>query len=315
MYLLTYRPGGARITPSDPLVKGDTQLTTAPMTHSIEPIRRFRAKSFDFGYDYEVQIALPIGYDESDTDYPVLWVMDGGLYFHLAASVAQLLAQGGRSPHFIVVGVGHDRRGPAQPWIERRMVDFFPMEDVAIDSIGNVEYWTALQGGRAKEFLSFLVDELRPALAAEFRMRPDRHTLSGTSGGGYFATYAMLTRPDTFAGYLAASCPFNLGHGGIFEIESDYAATHADLEAKVYFTAGTSEVLDPGAADLDLVASTLHMATTLQLRRYPSLEIQCQLSKELDHWGIPIDLYKEGLPKVWGSEAGRAFIPSVADES
>lgn len=269
---------------------------------TIQPLRMVRAQSHDFGYEHEVLISLPASYGSSDKSYPVLWVMDGSLFFHTASAVASLLSFSGRAPEFIVVGVGHAEAG-FELFGPRRLLDYFPMKSLSLESIGDVSMWDVSDGGYAPEFLSFLVDELRPALESEFRMRPDGHTLSGSSGGGYFTTYTLLTRPDAFSCYLAAAPPFNLGAGSIFDLEAAYARDHADLAAKVYFCAGAMEIFEkPVINQLDIVSSTVRMASSLSLREYPSLELHCEIIPGSSHATVPIELFQRGIELLWGSE-------------
>jgi uncharacterized protein len=283
------------------------------MTHSIEPARQIRAQSHDFGYDHEVQIALPASYDATNQDYPVLWVTDGSLYFHMAASIAQQLVVAGKGPEFIVVSVGQPRRATFEEFTTRRLIDFFPSEDLSTSSIGDVEMWKLRKGGHASEFLSFLVDELRPSLEQEFRMRPGAHTISGVSGGGFFATYALFTRPSAFNAFLIACPPYELSQGEIFELEAEYAKNNSDLAAKVYFTAGAEELTEPVIADLGIVPSMLRMASTLNLRRYASLSLSYRIVDGDNHGSIAVNLFRDGIENLWRKDAamprtGRAQV-------
>lgn len=275
---------------------------TTPMMYSVEPARQIRAASYDFGYDHEVQIALPRSYAEGDRTYPVLWVVDGGLYFHLAASIANLLALTGKGPEFIVIAVGHAAASSEATFGTRRLLDFFPMQSLTVDSLGDVEMWDYMQGGHAAEFLSFLVDELRPGLEKEFRMRPNAHTVAGCSGGAYFSTYAMFTRPEAFQGYLLASPPYDLGRSAIFDLEADYARENSDLAARVFFIGGDREVFEPYIGQLGIIASMVRMASTLDLRKYPSLNVACQIVDGQAHTSIAIDLFKYGIENLWGRD-------------
>ena len=175
------------------------------------------------------------------------------------------------------------------------------MEDLSVESIGEVDVWSALPGGHAADYLSFLVDELRPSLEKEFRMSPNENMIAGLSGGGYFATYALLTRPEAFAAYMIGSPPYELGHAEIFEFEKKYAQEHADLPAKVYMAGGAGEILEPGIADLGIIASMVKMASTLHLRRYPSLQLSCQVVDGASHATMMGDLLRNGLPRLWGN--------------
>ena len=49
--------------------------------------------------------------------------------------------------------------------------------------------------GGAPGFLDFLVNQLRPMLAGEYRMDLDDQGYAGHSGGGQFGLYVLLNRP------------------------------------------------------------------------------------------------------------------------
>ena len=65
----------------------------ARYTMSIEPAIAMRTAAFD--WDYEIQVALPASYGVTpDKRYPVLWLTDGPLMFHLAVGLLNVLVVG-----------------------------------------------------------------------------------------------------------------------------------------------------------------------------------------------------------------------------
>ncbi|MFT3802603.1 MAG: alpha/beta hydrolase-fold protein [Burkholderiaceae bacterium] len=164
------------------------------------------------GRDYRILVAQPSG-PVPQQGYGMLVVLDGNWMFGAAAQAMQLLMRfpdlgpgtpghpkGGRAEPLLVVGIGYpgdDKRA----WKERTW-DFLPAPH------GPIEVQRArllADPGGAEAFLDFLVDELRPALAARYPLRPDRHTLSGASLGGYFTLHALARRPQAFQRYAAIS--------------------------------------------------------------------------------------------------------------
>lgn len=140
----------------------------------------------------------------------------------------------------------------------------------------------AERAGGAPHFLSFLVDEVRPALAKKYRMA-DQNILFGHSSGGTFCTYALLARPAGFQKYICSSAGLYGGNGYFFELENRYARTHDDLKAEVFFAAGEGEVIQPTIAGIGLVSSTSRMAEVLTERKYPSLELSMRIFPAEDH--------------------------------
>src|SRR3546814_4655171 len=59
--------------------------------------------------------------------------------------------------------------------------------------------------GGADAFLDFIEHDLKPAVAAAAKVDPGRQAIFGHSLGGQFVLYTMITRPQLFDTYLAAS--------------------------------------------------------------------------------------------------------------
>lgn len=130
-------------------------------------------------------IRLPEGYEESVEAYPVVYLLnaDYETYFVNAASTIGYLADMGRIPQMIVVGIPTPDHGK----------DLFPFK------VKN----RAL-AAEAKKFLRFLTNELVPQIEREYRTQPFR-ILIGQSNGGLFTVYALLESPEAFKVYIAGS--------------------------------------------------------------------------------------------------------------
>ena len=273
---------------------------------SIEPRRSITSSKL--GWSYEIDIALPESYRRSkDRKYPVLWVTDGPQMFNLAVGITGGLAVGEQAPEVIVVAVGCPVEDGALDWIRRRNIEFVPP--------GAEYYWDGPQGdmfkrllggrkqpkGQADDFLAFLIDIVRPALAADYRMAED-HALFGHSGGGLFTCYALFARPDGFSRYIIGSPSLNAVDRACFKLEQSYAATHKDLPASVFFGAGEKEVSDPGLAAWGILSSEALMAETLKLRQYPSLKLATRIFPGKDHLTVIPDILGEGIRTVWADK-------------
>lgn len=201
---------GANMTHADaPAQTGAGDKTAAARPDPLgTPVAVTLAGAYEFamqsaqGKDYKIFVAVPDGKPPAE-GFPVLYLLDGNAYFAAAASAMkeQSTFAGMSDVHpAIVVGVGY----PGQYSLnrDRRSFDFLPLAH------GNNLAQFAVLGanpGGADTFLNFLVDELRPALAARYPIDPARQSLAGHSLGGYFALHAMLHRPDAFRSYAAIS--------------------------------------------------------------------------------------------------------------
>jgi len=131
-----------------------------------------------------LQIYLPPSYDSSRDSYPVLYLLDGDRSFHHVTGIVEFLSGSGRIPEMIVVSVPNTDRSR----------DLTPPAPGAGSEVG----------GRADRFLRYLTDELAGWVGANHRTQPFR-VLVGHSRGGLFAIYALVHRPESFHGYIAAS--------------------------------------------------------------------------------------------------------------
>jgi len=146
----------------------------------------------------ELLVWLPRGYDESDREYAVLYLMDGQNVFEKPAwvpgewradEVATALIENGVVDPFIVVAVPHAEKFRGQEYVPAGFRD-----DV---------------DGRADEFLDWMLREVKPRVDGAFRVRtgPESTAIGGSSFGGAIALYAATTRPDVFGKVIAESVP------------------------------------------------------------------------------------------------------------
>jgi predicted alpha/beta superfamily hydrolase len=284
----------------------------ARYTISIEPAVAMRAAAFD--WDYEVQVALPASYGVMpDKHYPVLWLTDGPLLFHLAVGLLNILVVGGLAPEMIIVGVGCASEAGVAEYGRRRTIDLTPPgKSMLYDGPGG-DFMRKLgvpDGGsqQADDLLDFLVDEVRPALVRTYRMDDD-HGLMGHSGGGMFASYALFARPGAFRRYIIGSPSSNAVDRAAFRLEAAYAANNKDLAADVFFGAGEQEIGQLFMAAWGIVSAPVLMAETLLLRQYPSLKVTTRIFQGKDHFTALPDVLIEGIRAVWADKVDPAKRP------
>jgi predicted alpha/beta superfamily hydrolase len=283
----------------------------ARYTMSIEPPVAVRAAAF--GWDYEVQVALPASYGvRPDKHYPVLWLTDGPMIFPLAVGLLNGMVIGGLAPEMIIVGVGCAGEAGVGEWSRRRTIDFMPPGDTSYFEGPGGDFIRSLgamaEPQRADDLLAFLVDDLRPSLARSYRMDDD-HGLLGHSGGGMFASWALFARPGAFRRYIIGSPSSNAADRAAFQLEAAYAAANTDLKADVFIGAGEREIGQPLMAAWGIVSSAVLLAETLVLRRYPSLKVTTRIFPGKDHYNALADILSEGVHAVWADRPDRSPRP------
>ena len=128
--------------------------------------------------------------------------------------------------------------------------------------------------------------------------------LFGHSLGGLFAADVLVREPAAFARYAIGSPSLWWDDDVVFRQEEDYAATHDDLPAKVFFGIGALETHDgrqlelvnlpaeeraKGAVrHLDMVDDMQRFVDRLESRGYPSLQLASAVFPDEFHITVPL---------------------------
>lgn len=183
--------------------------------------------SNDLGQSRCVTVTLPGSYsDETDFEYPVLYLLDGETNLDHASAVTAFLAETGVMPEVILVGI-HAGTTRAQDYLPPTSAD-------------------GAAGGRADAFVDFMESELFPFIEAQYRAGPFR-MISGHSLGGLLVTYAAFLRPGLFDVHLAQSPYLDQALGTPLVEQIETRAATGDRETRGYYfaTLGDEPELEP----------------------------------------------------------------------
>lgn len=172
---------------------------------------------------------LPPGYETSERDYPVLYLMDGQNVFikqpnsrgeWKADETATALIESGGVEPMIIVGVPHSGFSRADEYLPAELID--GVEPSADDFIG----WMELT--------------VMPRVERAFRVQtgPGSTAVGGASFGGVFALYAAGQRPDLFGSAIVES-PSVLSRSGY--MMTLFAGGSFDWPEVVFLGMGTQE--------------------------------------------------------------------------
>ena len=125
----------------------------------------------------QIQVYLPPGYTETDVKYPVLYLLDGQLFFNSAVSLSNKFKQSRLAPEFIIVGI----------------TTSYPQR------------FGHFSNGKDK-FIEFMKTELLPYVERNFRINGER-LLFGWEYAGSLGYNIMLENSIPFNAYILAS-PF-----------------------------------------------------------------------------------------------------------
>lgn len=227
---------------------------------------------------FDLYVALPEGYvADGSVEYPVFYATDASASFAGSVQMYRLMAMGDDElpplPPMILVGIDRARASGVQTGVTR-FFDLTPTSVPEFDAGLSSAFGMTVTTGGADTVLGILKEEIIPWVEAHYPAGSDRG-IGGYSLGGLFATYALLTSPETFTHYLIGSPSFWWDDGVIFELEEAYSAEHDDLEGKVFMSAGSLEGM--------MVPDMLRLAETLKTRSYEGLQVETQVLEGESH--------------------------------
>ena len=236
------------------------------------------------GGDYELSISLPHSYSTADTAFPVIFLLDPYNVFSMVKNLTDVFtADYTLIPEVIIVGIGYGGTGKAASlnWVLGRVRDYSPVRNIETEEgyerrmeeagLSNVDVET----GGAPLFLDFIRNELFPFIETNYRIDTTNRMLSGYSGGGLFAMYALFHDPDLFHKYFIGSPSTMYNDGITFEYEASYANSHSDLEVEVFMSAG--------ALEIQLAKNMEKMIEMLLSRNYKSLKLETAIFENESH--------------------------------
>jgi predicted alpha/beta superfamily hydrolase len=215
----------------------------------------WRLHAAALGTERTINVWLPPSYAAGNRRYPVLYVLDGGLAqdFQHISGLAQLGALSWLTQDFIVVGV---------ETVDRRRELAFPVER---DAELRRQYPTA---GASAVFRRYLIDEVKPFVAARYRISGE-DALLGESLAGLFIVETYLRQPDAFATYIAMDPSLWWDNGRLSEDAAGLLARHGAAQHRLWLSVGRETLEQPAATERLLAALRARPATALELRYEP----------------------------------------------
>ena len=180
------------------------------------------------GQEYELQILLPGDYAKGNKKYPVVYLMDSQWDFPLVKSIYGQQYFDGFIPELIIVGITWG--GPKPNPDSLRSRDYTPTNQSRFP-----------QSGGADAFLSFMKNELFPFIETNYKADNKNRTLMGCSFGGLITLYALLTQPEMFSGYAAASPAVGWDNEVLTKYYKEFAQKKLTSPVRVYMTLGDVE--------------------------------------------------------------------------
>lgn len=140
--------------------------------------------------DRILEIHLPEGYENSDKNFPVLYLLDSYFNFTHTVGTLEFLHLNRLIPQMIIVGIRNTNRNRDLSPNSREL------SKEEREGMGTI--------GGADNFMAFLKKELIPHVRKTYKATP-YEVIAGHSLGGLFNTYTFFKNPDLFDAYLTIS--------------------------------------------------------------------------------------------------------------
>ena len=206
--------------------------------------QQFILHSKNVGADYLIQVVEPIPFAPIK-GADVLYLLDGGSYVGLAASVSQSLQMSMTTrPIYVVAVTFLGKTFPelvAQRW-----------RDLAHDP---VQVDKEMLGGGGGKFEAFLTEELQPFIEARYPVDHAKSALAGDSLSGLFAVHVLAWKPGAFSAYLIGSPSLWAGDKQLIEKVSKAASLGNGR--RVFIGEGNVGDEAKGGPDLDRLQAAL----------------------------------------------------------
>jgi predicted alpha/beta superfamily hydrolase len=211
---------------------------------------------------YTIQISIPILAPRPKAGYPVIYVLDGDLYFPEAAIASDFLGDKAA----VVVGIGHealnDKAVVARYALHKpsngkpldgatalnafqmmRDQDFFWPVAPEHRPPDFVEKNIGPQTGDVDAFLKVIEKEVKPRVQALVLIDRRNQALFGHSAGGLAVVHALFTEPAAFRTFIAASPSIWYDGGAVLGRDTRFAAavTEGRVAPRVLITVGALE--------------------------------------------------------------------------
>lgn len=223
-----------------------------------------RLDSADGKRHYRIRIAQPNQAPPAQ-GYPVVYFLDGNaVLMELNTKLLSRLAAGAHPPLLVMLGYDNDLRIDAPS----RAYDYTPQPpQEAQQKPVPMPHWP---NGGADEFLQLIEQRIKPAVAAQVAVDPQRQTLWGHSYGGVFVLHTLFNQPQAFQRYIAVEPSLWWGNGFILKEAQAFMQQRPALRVQLALWEGTrrqqqraSGDAPPGAGNASPSEGTQQLAQRL----------------------------------------------------
>ncbi len=234
------------------------------------------------GRDYEILVWVPNSYtEETNKTYPVIYILDGQWDFsNVEASIRNNFADEA-IPEVILVGISFG--GDTFEHLEMRAHDFLPIPEKGPDS----------PGGGAPQFFQFIKKEIIPLIESNYRVDDSYRVLGGSSYGGIFTLYTLMTATDLFDAYIALGPAFYWDDLIPLPAQTVRAEKFQSIKTRLWLAVG-------GEDDSRIVEGAKAFYEEANLMKSDDFQLAFGIVKGEGHSGVKAEAYNRGLRFVFG---------------
>ncbi|WP_163100329.1 alpha/beta hydrolase [Peribacillus alkalitolerans] len=207
----------------------------------------FTVNMTSFKKERMIRVYLPKNYEMTEKRYPVLYMHDGQNVFQdegaiggVSLNLENYLDQ--NELEVIVVAIdqnSEERINEYCPWVQG---------EYSKRILGEV----STVGGKGKQYVDFIVSELKPLIDNKYPTIVDRTSMAGISLGGLISTYAACQYPHIFKNIIVLSSAFWRNQE---EIEQLLQNSDLSLIESFYMDSGTKEAVNNEEVNREFLAS------------------------------------------------------------
>jgi predicted alpha/beta superfamily hydrolase len=220
---------------------------------------------------------LPPNYSDSTAKYyPVIYLLDGDLFFNILVSVQGSYANGRQPlmPECIIVGILNTDRTrdltPSKSAFRREGKRYGGDKEV---------------GGNSEPFTDYLCKELRSKINKACRTNGN-NTIVGHSFGGLFVLATLFRHPELFDAYVALDPSFWWDHGVINQIAGKFVEEQSFENKKLYV--GIATLMRPDVNNIHWQVAGEFQNAVLSKTIKNGLQLKWKEFAEESHGTIPI---------------------------
>jgi len=233
--------------------------------------------------DYELIINLPSSYaKETFRKYPVLYFCDGYYDFPLIVMIYNDQLFDRTAPECILVGFSY----------KGDIADYGPLRGHDLTPTASQE---SPGSGGGPDYLKVIESEFIPFVESHYRADTSFRALGGSSLGGLFTLYTMLTKPALFKAYVAVSPAAIWDRAMLLLLEESYHRQHAELPVALYMTGAEKEFPEAPA----FIEGIRFLGEILKKREYRGFRYQYRILDDSYHASSKPEGYTRGMQFIF----------------